>query len=376
MNNFQLPRRLQGVQPTLIRRIFEKALPDSINFGLGEPDLPTPEIVRRAAARVAVEEANGYTAHAGLPELRKLIAGSYPTLGLQSAQTIVTVGSNEAMFVALMSLAQEGDEILMPNPGFPAYPAIAAITGATQKFYRMPVDDDFGFDADEFAAQITDKTKVVVVISPSNPTGKTLSETDLRQIAEILRDSNAFVLSDEIYQDLYYGAQRPASMADFYENTVIVSGLSKSMSMTGWRLGWLASKNQNFINAALVLHGFNTVCASTISQKAALAAWTDEATQATENARQIYKKRRDVFVDLLDRELNVRAVVPDGAFYVMADFRLYGDDVKLAENLLEQRVITVPGIAFGDESKGFLRLSFCSTEETLTEGVRRIKTGL
>lgn len=376
MNDFQLPRRLQGVQQTLIRQIFEKALPGSINFGLGEPDLPTPEFIKREAARVIFEETNGYTNHAGLPKLRELIADDYANLNLTANEVVVMCGSQEAMTAAMLAIVEAGDEVLMPDPVFAAYPNVVALCEGVPKTFKLSRDDDFKFDIANFKSNISDKTKVVVLVSPSNPTGKIFSENDLREIADALKDTGAFVISDEIYRDLYFTENRPASIADFYERTIIVSGLSKTMSMTGWRLGWAASQVKEVMRAILVVHGFTTVCASTISQKAALAAWSDEAKESINETRRIYKTRRDFFVKQIENELGLRAIVPDGAFYTMVDARKFGDDVKLAEKLLEHRVITVPGVAFGEESRGFLRLSFCSNEETLVEGVKRIKAGL
>lgn len=376
MSDFQLPRRLQNVQTTLIRQIFERALPGSINFGLGEPDLPTPEFIKTEAARVVTQEQNGYTSHAGLLALREKIAGDYPKLNLTTNHVVVTCGSQEAMTGAMLSVVDDGDEVLIPDPVFAAYPNVVALAGGIAKTFRLPQEKGFGFDLDEFKSKLTALTKAVVIVSPSNPTGKIFTPHDLQAIAGCLKDTNIFVISDEIYRDLYFGDQKPASMADFYERTIIVSGLSKSMSMTGWRLGWIASQNAEIMRAALIVHGYLTVCASAVSQKAALLAWTDKAQTAIANARQIYKTRRDFFVPLIERELGCRAVSPDGAFYTMVDVRKFGDDLKIAERLLEHKVITVPGIAFGEESKGFLRLSFCSNEEVLIEGVRRIKEAL
>ena len=371
--NFHLPKRLQGVQPTLIRRIFERALPDSINFGLGEPDLPTPQFIREEAARVALEEQNGYTNHAGLLPLREKIAESYPHLDLQPNQVCVTVGSQEAMSAAFLAIVDEGDEVLIPNPSFPAYENCVRISGGEPVFYRLPAEKEFGFDIEEFKSKITAKTKVAVVISPSNPTGKIFTENDLWQIAEVLKDTGIYLISDEIYSDLYFTAEKPRSASEFYDRTIIVSGLSKSLSMTGWRVGWLASSQTEVVKAALVLHGFLTVCTSTISQKASLLGWTEEAERAKAEAREIYKKRGEFLIDLFQKELGLRGTSPEGAFYTMLDVRHLGDDLELAEKFLNNRVITVPGIAFGTEAKGFLRVSFCNSEERMAEGVRRIK---
>jgi aspartate/methionine/tyrosine aminotransferase len=374
--SFRLPKRLQGVAPTLIRQIFERALPDSINFGLGEPDLPTPQFLRDEAARVTLEEQNGYTSHAGLLPLREKIAASYPHLDLSANQVCVMVGSQEAMTAAFLAIVDEGDEVLIPNPSFPAYENCVNLAGGEPVFYRLPAERDFAFDIEEFKSRITPKTRAAVVISPSNPTGKIFTENDLRQIAEVLKDTGIYLISDEIYSDLYFTGEKPRSASEFYDRTIIVSGLSKSLSMTGWRVGWLASTETDVVKAALTIHGFLTVCTSTISQKASLLGWTEEAERAKREAREIYQKRGRFLIDLLEKELGLRGTEPEGAFYTMLDVRPAGDDLEIAERFLQNRVITVPGIAFGSEAKGFLRVSFCNTEERMAEGVRRMKEAL
>jgi aspartate/methionine/tyrosine aminotransferase len=373
---FRVPKRLQGVAPTLIRQIFERALPDSINFGLGEPDLPTPQFLREEAARVTLGEQNGYTSHAGLLPLREKIAASYPHLNLSANQVCVMVGSQEAMTAAFLAIVDEGDEVLIPNPSFPAYENCVNLSGGKPVFYRLPADKDFAFDIEEFKSKITPKTRAAVVISPSNPTGKIFKKEDLEQIAEVLKDTGIYLISDEIYSDLYFTGEKPHSASEFYDRTIIVSGLSKSLSMTGWRVGWVASTQTDVVKAALTIHGFLTVCTSTISQKASLLGWTEEAERAKAEAREIYKRRGEFLIDLLQKELGLRGTSPEGAFYTMLDVRSLGDDLEIAEKFLQNRVITVPGIAFGSEAKGFLRVSFCNPEERMAEGVRRMKEAL
>ncbi len=373
--DFQLPRRLRGLQPTLIRQFFERALPDSINFGLGEPDLPTPDFLRKEAARISVEEQNGYTSHPGLPALRTLIAQQYPHLNLPMTGVVVTCGSQEAMTDAFMCCIDEGDEVLLPDPSFPAYDACTRIAQGKPVYYRMPANTEFAFDIEEFRSKITSKTKAAVVISPSNPTGKIMTAENYRQIAEVLEGTGIWLLSDEIYSDLYF-AERPHSASEFYDRTIIISGLSKSLSMTGWRLGWAACSDPRMMEAIQILHGFTTVCASTITQKASLLAWTDEAEAAKAHARDVYRARGEFLVKLFADELGLKATAPEGAFYTMLDVRSLGDDLEIAEKCLQNRIVTVPGVAFGQEAKGFLRISFCNTEERMAEGVRRMKDAI
>jgi len=375
LTKFAPPKRLQGIEKSVIRQVFDRARPGSINLGLGEPDLPTPDVIRKAAVKVILEEQNGYTSHAGLPALREKVAAEYRYLERKPERVIITAGSQEALYLALLALVDEGDEVLLPNPGFVAYPTIVRMAGGSATFYRLPRERGFAFDRDEFRRALSPRTKVVVCISPSNPTGRTLSTDDLASIGDALRDHGAYLISDEIYRDLYYTAGRPGSPASFYDQTIVIGGLSKSMSMTGWRLGWLCGE-EAVIQAALVLHGYVTTCASAVSQKASLAAWTDEAEEARAGFRETFRARRDHLLSLIDAELGLRAVTPDGAFYTMLDVNEYGSSMEVAEALLNERVITVPGAAFGSESEGFLRVSFCADHDTLAEGVRRIKEAI
>jgi aspartate/methionine/tyrosine aminotransferase len=372
---FRVPKRLQGIEKSVIRQVFDRALPGSINLGLGEPDLPTPDLIRQAAVKAIIEEQNGYTSHAGLPALRQKVASEYPYLEGKPERVIITAGSQEALYLALLALVDEGDEVLLPNPGFVAYPTIVRMAGGTASFYRLPRETGFAFDRDEFRRALTPRTKVIVCISPSNPTGRVLTNEDLISIVDAVRDHGAYLISDEIYRELYYTAERPETLSTFYDRTIVISGLSKSMSMTGWRLGWLCGE-EPVVQAALVLHGYVTTCASAVSQKASLVAWTDEAEAARAGFRETFRARRDHLLRLIESELGLRAVTPEGAFYTMLDVSKYGPSMKVAEALLEQRVVTVPGAAFGNESEGFLRVSFCADHETLQEGVRRMKKAL
>lgn len=376
MSDFQPARRLSGIEKSMIRQLFDRALPNSINLGLGEPDLPTPDVIRRAAVRVIMEEQNGYTSHAGLPLLRERVAADYAHTTGKPERVIITAGSQEALYLALMTLVDEGDEVLLPDPGFVAYPTIVRMAGGRPVFYRLPSAQDFAFDKEEFRRSITPRTKVVVLISPSNPTGRTLSSDDLAEMTAALDGTNVYVISDEIYRELYYTRERPASISDFYARTLVIGGLSKSMSMTGWRIGWLCG-DEDVVKSALILHGYVTTCASTISQKAALeAAWTDEAESARARMRQIFRERRDYLLALLNNVPGWRAVAPDGAFYTMVRTGAEGDSLSIAETLLAHGVITVPGSAFGSEGERYLRVSFCAEKEVLAEGVRRMAEAL
>lgn len=376
MKQFHPPAFLRGIEKSPIRQITDRAKPGDVSFGLGEPDLPTPDVIRREAIRVIQEERNGYTLQAGLPALRERVAGDYPHLKLSTEQVVITAGSQEAMYLALMMLVEAGDEVLIPNPGFVAYPTITRMAGGVPTFYQLPAAEDFSFDLDDFKLRLSSKTKVVVCTSPSNPTGRTLTSAELGSMAQAVAESGseAFIVSDEIYRDLYYGDERPGSVSEFYPRTVVISGLSKSTCMTGWRLGWILG-DEAVIRAAHLLHGYVTTCASTISQKAALAAWSDEAVAARKHIRETFQRRRDHLLAAL-RGVGLSCVTPDGAFYTMVDIGNYGSSLEVAEAILEGGVVTVPGSAFGSEGEGFLRVSFCADLPVLTEGVARMSATL
>ncbi|MDT4966037.1 MAG: aminotransferase [Acidobacteriota bacterium] len=375
MSEFQPAARLRGIEKSLIRQVFDRARPGSINLGLGEPDLPTPDVIREEAIRVITEEQNGYTTHAGLPALRERVTSGYPYLESNADRVIITAGSQEALYLALLTLVDDGDEVLLPDPGFVAYPTIVRMAGGIPRFYRMPASRDFGFDPKTFRQALTPRTKVVVCISPSNPTGRTLSAEDLKAMSSALEGTGCVVISDEIYRELYYDSQMPETISEFFPGTIVIGGLSKSMSMTGWRIGWICG-DAAILRSSLVLHGYVTTCAATISQKAALAAWTAEADEAREQFRAKFRARRDVLVGLVKDELGLRAVVPDGAFYTMVETGSEFSSMDVAEAMLEHGVITVPGAAFGSEGEGYLRVSFCAEEDKLAEGVARMKSGL
>jgi aspartate/methionine/tyrosine aminotransferase len=374
--DFQPPPFLRGIEKSPIRQITDRAKPGDISFGLGEPDLPTPDVIRREAVRVIQDERNGYTLQVGLPALRVRVAQDYPHLNLSTDQVIITAGSQEAMYLGLMTLVEIGDEVLIPNPGFVAYPTITRMAGGVPTFYRLPAGRDFSFDLDDFKLHLTPKTKVVVCTSPSNPTGRTLTSEELRGMAQAVTENapDAFIISDEIYRDLYYTGERPGSISEFYPRTVVISGLSKSTCMTGWRLGWILG-DEAVIRACHLLHGYVTTCASTVSQKAALAAWSDEAVAARRQIRETFHQRRDHLLALL-RSSGLRCITPEGAFYTMLDVSPFGSSMEVAEAILEGGVVTVPGNAFGDEAEGFLRCSFCADLPVLAEGVKRIERGL
>ncbi|SRR6266404_1365649 len=374
---FTPAKRVQNVGKSATRVLYDSAPPGSINLGLGEPDFATPEVVRSEAIRVIREEPITYTTNAGILALREKIA-EYHSEGLSSAFTpdsvCITTGAEEAIFDVMMTILGPGDEALLPDPGYIAYPAIADIAGADLRYYATPAAGGFVFDRECFASAVTENTRLVVLNSPSNPTSRVISRDDLRFMAELLAGSNAYVLADEIYRDLYID-ERPATISEFYDKTIIVSGLSKMMSMTGWRIGW-AIGPEEVIDHVTVMHQYVSSCVSAVTQKASLAAFTDEGRRATTAMRDELRRRRDVMARAIEKDLKLPYVQGEGAYYIMLDVSKYGPSMDTAMSLLDARVITVPGSAFGREGEGFLRLSYSIEASLIEEGIRRIAKGL
>jgi aspartate/methionine/tyrosine aminotransferase len=374
---FAPANRIKNVQKSATRRLYDAAPQGSINLGLGEPDFFTPDVVRNEARRVIKEERLGYTPNAGLPALREKVA-AYHSEGLKQAygadSVCVTNGAEEALFAVMMAILNPGDEAALPDPGFSAYATIAEIAGARVVPFALPAARGFQFDRASFNKAITDKTRLALIVSPSNPTSRVIARSDLEFIAERLRGSDVYVIADEIYRELYFD-ERPSSLSEFYEKTIIVSGLSKMMSMTGWRLGW-AVGSPEVIQYVTVMHQYISSCASAVSQKAGLAAFTDEGRAATKAMREELRHRRDVMSQAIERELGLPYVSGEGGFYIMLDVSRYGESEEVAMRLLEERVITVPGDAFGAQGRGFLRLSFSIEPTLLEEAIRRLAKGL
>ena len=374
---FTPAERIKHIGKSATRRLFDLAPPDSINLGLGEPDFPVPQVVRDEAIRVINEEHIGYTPNSGIPALKKEIA-AYHSQGRATpyspGSVCVMNGAEEAIFNVMMSILGPGDEALLPDPCYLAYQPIAEIAGATQKYYCLRASRSFEFDRASFDSGLSEQTKLVVINSPSNPTSTSLTRDDLEFIAGRLAGSGVYVLADEIYRDFYFG-ERPGSLSEFYDKTIIISGLSKMMSMTGWRIGWAVGPEE-VIKQITVLHQYVSTCASAITQKAAVEAFGEEGRRATAAMREELARRRDVMSRAIDRELGLPYVAGDAAYYVMLDVSRYGSSEEVAMKLLESRVITVPGGAFGSEAEGYLRLSYCFDPALIEEGIVRIGKGL
>lgn len=365
-------RRMDGIERTLIRRIFDSAPPGSINLGLGQPDLPTPARIAVAGVDGIAAGKTAYTSTAGDPALRSAIAQRYPWCARGPGNVVVTIGSQEAVFTSVLTMVDPGDEVLVPDPGYPAYPVIAKLVGGVPVSYPLRPERGFRLDPAEIESRLSPRTRLVVVCSPSNPTGAVDGAAEVDRLADLLSRRGVAWLSDEIYGGFVYEGTARSLSKTFPEGGLVVSGVSKDMSMTGWRIGWVVGPEPLIVRITAA-HQYVVTCASSVSQAAALAAVSPEADAERADMLALFRRRRDVMHEELARIPGLTPVWPDGAFYFFLDVRRFGDSIALAERVLARRgVITIPGDAFGPGGAGFLRLSYAASEDDIRKGVRAL----
>jgi aspartate/methionine/tyrosine aminotransferase len=290
-----------------------------------------------------------------------------------SSQVVVTTGAIGALFTAIVTVVEAGDEILIPDPGWPNYESIAHLVGATAVRYALPAQNGFLPDPDEIASRITDRTKAILLNTPGNPTGAVFPRAIMARLAEIARNRGLYLLSDEIYEDIVFGREHVSAAAfGLGPNLFIISGFSKSYAMTGWRLGWLVCPPE-LASVAIGLQEPLTSCASTISQKAGEAALSGSA-ECVAEFRDVFRRRRDILAEVFGKT-GLLPMVPEGAFYGLVDISRTGlRSLDFAKRfLLERKVATVPGITFGPSCDRFVRVAFTIRDESLREGLQRLR---
>jgi aspartate aminotransferase len=349
-----------------------------IHLEIGSPDFPTPKHVVEAGKKALDDGFTKYGPTAGLLDFREAIADHVSkTRGVKVGADNVCVvpGGKPIMFFTMMALLEEGDEVVYPNPSFPIYESLIDFLGAKRRPVPLIEERGFAFDLDVFKSQLSDKTKLVILNSPANPTGGVISKEDLKQIADLLRDRDLTILSDEIYCQIYYD-QKPASITNFdgmIEKTVILDGFSKTYSMTGWRLGYgvFPGKLADAVNLLMVN---SNSCTATFTQKAGLAALQGPQDDVAKMVAEFHK-RRDAIVKHLNEVPGFSCTTPAGAFYAFPNVKKTGMSSKeLADFLLnEAGVACLNGAAFGQHGDGYLRFSYANSLENILEAVKRIK---
>jgi aspartate aminotransferase len=353
---------------------------DVIGFSAGEPDFDTPEVIKDAAKKALDEGQTKYTAVDGTPEVKAAIAMKLKrdnNLDYKPEDIMVNVGAKHSLFNIFQALIDEGDEVIIPAPFWVTYPELTKYSGGTP--IAIDTDDKSGFKmtAEQLKNAITPKTKMLILTTPSNPTGAVYSKEELEAIADVLKGTNIVVVSDEMYEKLIYDRLTFTAAAsiseDMYQRTITVNGLSKSASMTGWRFGYLATANQDLMKAMKKLQGQSTSNINSITMAAAIVALEGKADEDIEKMRIAFEKRRDIACDLFNAIDGLSVVKPNGAFYLYVNTKeVEEDSMKFCSELLEKNgVAVVPGVAFGLE--GYFRFSFATDEATIKEGISRIK---
>ncbi len=368
------------IKPSGIRKFFDilDEMKDVVSLTVGQPDFVTPWHIRDAGIRSLEEGLTYYTSNNGMLEFRREIS-EYQNrrFGLQydpETEIIVTVGGSEAIDLAMRALVAPGDEVIIPEPCFVCYEPLARLAGGTPVTVRLLPENGFKLTASQLRAAITERTKLLVLPFPNNPTGACLRESELRELASVLAETNICVLSDEIYAELTYGSRHVsiAAIEGMRERTVVVNGFSKAYAMTGWRLGYTLAPEWITKQMAKV-HQFGIMCAPTTSQYAAIEALKN-GDGDIEYMKGEYEGRRRLIVTELER-IGIDTFMPEGAFYVFADIRKFGmTDEEFCEKLLyEKHCAIVPGSAFGESGKGFARLSYAYSPMHIRKAVLRIE---
>jgi aspartate aminotransferase len=360
--------RVSEIDISGIRKMFEAAGTDSINLGLGEPDVPTPAHVCDAAMDAIREGHTRYTPGAGTIELRSALSEKFlrdNNISVSPDEIMVTSGASEALHISLQALVEPGDDVLVPDPGFVSYTALSHIAGG--RAVSVPLTN-LRLDPDVVAEQITRNTKVLIVNSPSNPCGTVQSRNEIRAFAELAEDHDFTIISDEVYEFFIYEGEH-VSPAEFTDNVVTVNAASKTYAMTGWRLGYLAARPE-YIEQFHKVHQYVQACANSVAQMAALAAITGPQERVAE-MRDMFKKRRDILLNGL-REMGASCMTPAGAFYV---FPRVGDGDRIAADMAERGVITVPGSAFGIYGAEHVRMSYATGEAEIIRALDRMRGG-
>lgn len=375
-----LSARVKEVKPSGIRKFFDllEEMEDSISLGVGEPDFITPWHIRDAGIYSLEKGFTKYTSNAGLAALREEISAylerRFDLRYDSKSQIIVTVGGSEAIDIIMRALLNPGDEVIIPVPSFVCYGPLASMTGATPVFVETKSEDGFKLTPELLRANLTERTKIVVLPYPCNPTGGIMEQADYEAIVEILRGTEVMLLSDEIYAELTYGQHHfsPANLSELYERTVVVNGFSKSHAMTGWRLGYVCGP-EPIIKQMLKLHQFGIMSAPTTSQYAAIEAMRS-GDEDIEKMRDEYDGRRRYLVEGF-RQLGLPCEEPKGAFYVFPDIRGTGltSDEFCEQFLMAERVAVIPGSAFGQGGEGFVRACYSASMQDLGEALARLK---
>lgn len=379
-------KRIEVLSPSLtieistLARELKAAGKDILSFSAGEPDFDTPSKIKEAAIGAINHGFTRYTAVAGIPELLEAISNKLErenSLKYTTEQILVSNGAKQSLFNITQALLEEGDEVIIPAPYWVTYPELVKFAGATPVTVDTDERNGFKITAKELEDAITPKTKMIILTSPSNPTGSIYTKEELERLAKVLEGTNIWVVSDEMYEKLVFGDAKFVSAAaisdDMFKRTITVNGLSKSVAMTGWRMGYLASSNTALVKKMTSLQSQSTSNINSITQKASITALDGSVDDDVERMREAFEVRAEQAVKLFNAIDGLSVLRPQGAFYLFVNIKdVSMDSMQFCKELLsDYGVAVVPGVGFGAE--GYFRFSFATNMVTIKEGIRRIE---
>ncbi|MFA7072562.1 MAG: pyridoxal phosphate-dependent aminotransferase [Methanoculleus sp.] len=363
MSEHRYAARVRAVEMSGIRKLFDAGGPDAINLGIGQPDFDTPDHIKEAAIAAIRAGKTGYTPNAGIPELREAICAKFERendLTFRPEQILVTAGGSEALHLVMEALVDPGDRVLITDPGFVSYAALATFAGGRPE--GVPLDETLHIDVEQAKEQM-DGARLFVLNTPANPTGAVESEESIRALVEYGNDRGVTIVSDEVYEHFVY-EKAHVSAAHFGDDVITVNAASKTYAMTGWRVGYIAAP-EDYIPECLKVHQYAQACATSISQYAALAAYTGDQ-EPVKQMREEYRVRRDLLYEGLS-SLGFEFPRPEGAFYAFVPMGR-----NLIQKAIEDGVIIVPGEAFGSKAPDYARFSYATSRENLSRAIQRL----
>ena len=375
-----LSDKIQTIKPSGIRKFFDivNTMEGAISLGVGEPDFETPYFIRDEGVYSLEKGRTFYTSNSGLMDLRmeidRYIKRKYKVSYNPAKEIIVTVGGSEGIDIALRAMLNPGEEVLLPQPSYVSYEPCTILASGVPVIIDLKEENGFKLTAEQILEKITDKTKILILPFPNNPTGSILSYKELEEIAKVCIEKDLFVLSDEIYCELTYAGDHASiiQVPGMKERTILINGFSKSYAMTGWRLGY-ACGPEKIIEQMTKIHQFCIMCAPTTSQYAAVIALRD-GDEAVAKMRESYNQRRRYVLSRLN-DMGLTCFEPEGAFYVFPSIKRFGirSEEFATRLLMEEKVAVVPGTAFGDSGEGYLRISYAYSINQLKEALGRIE---
>ncbi len=375
-----ISEKVKNIKPSGIRKFFDivSEMKDAISLGVGEPDFDTPWHIRDEGIYAFEKGKTFYTSNAGLKPLREEISNYIKrkqNINYDSnSEILVTVGGSEAIDIGLRAMVNAGDEVIIPQPSYVSYAPCADLAGAKNVYINLKAENNFKLTAEELKNAITDKTKILILPYPNNPTGAVMGKTDLEKIAKVIIENDIFVISDEIYSELTYNGEHVsiASLDGMKERTLLINGFSKAYAMTGWRLGYACGPKE-LIKQMTKIHQYAIMCAPTISQYAAVEALKNGDNDVLE-MKISYNQRRRFLLNAF-KDMGLDCFEPNGAFYVFPCIKKFGmtSEEFATKFLQEEHVAAVPGTAFGESGEGFLRISYAYSLDTLKLAMERLK---